>query len=147
MVDACPITGDQVDEGAGRIAAFFSLLVMALGAGFGWIWAVLALSVDFALRAAGQRRFSPLARLARLLRQLAGIKPRMVNAGPKRFAALIGVLFSVGVGSAQILHLRLLSLLVAGVLVGCAGLEAFFGYCVACRLYPYLRFLRREETI
>ena len=147
MVNACPISGDQVDEGAGRIAAFLSLLVMALSAGFAWPWAVLALGLDFGLRAAGQRRFSPIARLARLARQAAGIRPRMINAGPKRLAAFIGLLFCMGVFSSLVLHWRLLGLLLAGSLVGCAALEAAFGFCVACRLYPFLRFLRLEEAL
>ena len=49
MVQVCPISGDQVDERAGRIAAFFSLLLMVVAVGCGWRWAVLGLAAAAAV--------------------------------------------------------------------------------------------------
>lgn len=135
MTQACPISGDRVDERAGRIAALFSLLLAALFAWKGWAWAMLGLSADFALRALGLRRYSPVALLSRQLRQISGLEPRLINAGPKRFAALVGCAFTLAIAASLALHWRTTSLSLAGLLVLCAGLEAGLGFCIACVIY------------
>jgi len=139
---SCPIAPGFTDETAGRIAAFLSLGLLALAMGNGRVWAVLALAVDFALRATGRPAFSPVARAGGWLRQLAGLAERRVNAGPKRFAASVGFLFSVGIGLALLTGLRSLGLGLAAILGLCAGLEAFFGVCLACRIHPWLPWVR-----
>lgn len=139
---SCPIVPDLVDESAGRIAAFLSLGLLALAVGSGQGWAVLALAADFALRAAGRPPFSPVALAAGRLRRLAGLAERRINAGPKRFAATVGLLFSLGIGSALLAGLRPLGLALAAILGLCAGLEAFFGFCLACRIHPWLPWVR-----
>ena len=139
---SCPIVLDLVDESAGRIAAFLSLGLLALAVGSGRGWAVLALAADFALRAAGRATFSPVALAAGRLRRLAGLAERRINAGPKRFAASVGFLFSLGIGSALLAGLQPLGLALAAILGLCAGLEAFFGFCLACRIHPWLPWVR-----
>lgn len=135
---SCPIAPDLTDEAAGRIAAFLSLGLLALATGGGRAWGVLALAADFALRAAGRPALSPVARTAGWLRRLAGLAERRINAGPKRFAASVGFLFSLSVGLALLAGLRPLGLALAAILGTCAGLEAFFGFCLACRIHPWL---------
>jgi hypothetical protein len=139
---SCPIVPDLVDETAGRISAFLSLGVLALAVWRGWGWAVLALAADFALRASGCLAASPVARVAGILRRVAGLPERRINAGPKRFAASVGFLFSLGVGLALVTGLRPLGLGLAFVLGACAGLEAFFGFCLACQVHPWLPWVR-----
>jgi len=139
---SCPIAPDLTDESAGRIAAFLSLALLGLAVWQGWGWAVLALAGDFALRAVGRQVLSPMARAAGLLRRLAGLRERRINAGPKRFAASIGFLFSMGIGLALLAGLRPLGLGLALVLGVCAGLEAFFGFCLACQIHPWLPWIR-----
>jgi len=139
---SCPIAPDLVDETAGRIAACLSLALLALATWRGWGWAVLALAADFALRAAGRAAFSPVARAAGFLRRVTGLSERRINAGPKRFAASVGFLFSLGIGLALLAGLRPLGLGLALVLGACAGLEAFFGFCLACQIHPWLPWVR-----
>ena len=139
---SCPIVPDLVDETAGRIIAFLSLGLLALVVWRGWGWAVLALAGDFALRASGRPAFSPVARMAGALRRLTGLPARKINAGPKRFAASVGVLFSLGIGLALWTGFRNLGVGLALVLGFCAGLEAFFGFCLACQVHPWLPWIR-----
>jgi len=143
---SCPIVPDHTDETAGRIAAFLSLGLLALAMGGGRAWAILALAADFALRAAGRQAFSPVARVAGWLRRLAGLAERRINAGPKRFAASVGFLFSLGIGLALLTGLRPLGLALAAILGACAGLEAFFGFCLACQIHPWLPWVRAGAT-
>lgn len=139
---SCPVSRDLTDETAGRFAAFLSLAVVALAAGFGLGWVMLALAADFLLRASGRPVLSPVARSAGWLRRQAGLSERRINAGPKRFAASVGFLFSLGIGLAQLAGERGLSLGLAAVLGTCAGLEAVFGFCLACQIHPWLPWVR-----
>lgn len=142
MADVCPISGDQVDERAGRIAAFISLMGVLLFTWRGWPWPMLALSLDFGLRALGWRRFSPVAQASRGLRILSGLDAQMINAGPKRFAALVGALFTFGISACLLFQLHALGLTLTVILAVCAALEAFLGFCVGCRVYRWLPFSR-----
>ncbi|BDU69843.1 hypothetical protein GETHOR_19440 [Geothrix oryzae] len=135
---SCPIVPNLVDETAGRIAAGLSLGLLALAVGGGWAWMVLTLAADFAFRAAGRSAWSPVARLAGFLRRWADLPARTVNAGPKRFAASLGFLFSLGTGLAWLVGLRSLGHALAATLGLCAGLEAFLGVCLACQIHPWL---------
>ena len=134
---SCPVTPAVTDETAGRIAALLSLGFVAWFAWQGLGWAVLALAADFLLRA-GRPALSPVARAAGFLRRRMGLPGWSINAGPKRFAASVGFLFSLGIGLAFLAGLRPLGLALAVVLGTCAGLEAFFGFCLACRIHPWL---------
>ncbi|WP_291271001.1 DUF4395 domain-containing protein [Geothrix sp.] len=135
---SCPIVPDLGDETAGRIAAGLSLGLLALAAAGSWVWMILALAVDFALRATGRFAWSPVARLAGFLRRRAHLPARMINAGPKRFAAALGFLFSLGTGLAWLVGLRSLGHALAAILGLCAALEAFLGVCLACQIHPWL---------
>ena len=127
-----------MDGTAGRLGALLSMGLVLLAAWKGWGPLALALAADFALRAAGWPDLSPVARVAGLARRLAGLAPRLVNAGPKRFAASVGCLFSLGTALAMLAGARALGLGLAAVLATCAGLEAAFDFCLACRLHPWL---------
>jgi hypothetical protein len=128
-----------VDGTAGRIAAFLSLVVLlTLVAGHGLGLGYFALAADFGLRSLGYPVFSPVAQAAGLLRRALGLAGRKVNAGPKRFAALLGGLFSLGSGLALLSGFKSLGLGLAAILGVCAGLEAFFGFCLACQVYPWM---------
>ncbi|HEY3270077.1 MAG TPA: DUF4395 family protein [Geothrix sp.] len=80
--------------------------------------------------------------MAGFLRPLTGLPVRTINAGPKRFAASVGFLFSLGIWLALVAGMRSLGLGLALVLGACAGLEAFFGFCLACQIHPWLPWVR-----
>jgi len=154
MTELCPISGDLVDERATRIAAYFVVVFSVLLAWLAWqghpdarwgTWVALALAADFLLRALAWRRFSPIAQTARLLHHLSGLEPRRINSGPKRFAAVIGFLFSLAIFITALLHLKVAGLVLALILTFFAALESFFGFCVACRVYPFIHALRSSK--
>ena len=139
---SCPVAPELTDSAAGRIAAFLSLGFLGLLLWRGWGLVALALAADFGLRALGLPAFSLVARSAGFLRRLLGLPARLVNAGPKRFAASLGCLFSLSVAVALLAGFRSLGLGLGIVLGACAGLEAFFGFCLACQIHPWLALAR-----
>jgi mono/diheme cytochrome c family protein len=98
----------------------------------------LALGADFLLRALGYRKYSPLATVARTIVSALRLDRQTVNAAPKQFAAKIGVGFALTAAVLAFLGLTLAAQLVAAGLLGAAGLEAFLGYCVGCKIYALL---------
>lgn len=133
--ETCPISPEVVDDHAIRIGAGLTILVTAATLYFRSGWIALALGLDFALRSRGLAAASPVAQAAKALRKLSGLRPAPINAGPKRFAALVGAVFSLVIAAALFLHLIGVALAAAAVLILCAALEAFLGYCVGCKVY------------
>jgi hypothetical protein len=96
------------------------------------------LAVDFGLRGFGLRRLSPVGRLADLIRVTLGIPAVKVNAGPKQFAAKIGLVFSLLVAIGLAIGLPVGAWIVGGGLAVCAALEGLCGLCVGCRIYQFI---------
>jgi hypothetical protein len=139
MGESCPISHEVVEERSTRIGAGLTLLVVAVSVWYGRFWIPLALAVDFALRSRGRVAFSPIAQASKGLRKVFRIRAVPINAGPKRFAALVGAVFSLGIAVGLRLNLPWLALGAAAVLVPCAALEAFLGFCVGCKVYNLLQ--------
>ncbi len=103
-----------------------------------WMTAVIA--YGFAARVATGPTLSPLAQIVtRWVTPRLGVAARPVPGPPKRFAQLIGLIFSL---AAAILALALdqvtAAYIVLGVLVCAASLEAFVGLCLGCRAFAVL---------
>jgi hypothetical protein len=142
---SCPISGNQRDNNTVRVVAGFvfaiagsallvALLVSAQTAAI--ITGVLAL--DFIIRAFIKPKYSPLATLAR--GTVSGLKlpKKMVDNAPKVFAARIGVVFSVVATILFAVKLLYAGIVVLAILLLCAALESFFGFCLGCWMYALL---------
>jgi len=134
----CPIAGYRIDEKAARVVAGFVLLGTLLGlflpaAGARGVFLFLAL--DFATRGFSRPRWSPLGRLAGLILRALSIAAAPVDAGPKRFAARIGLAFSLSLLALAGTAAPTATFFVGGVLAFCAALESFVGVCLGCRAW------------
>lgn len=134
----CPIAGYKIDESAARWVAGF--VVAAVGASLfatesfrPWIFAFLVL--DFGVRAFSRPRWSPFGRLAGFALKALRVPPRVVDAGPKRFAARIGLGFSAALLLLVPAQSESATRAVAGLLAICAFLEASVGFCLGCAIY------------
>jgi hypothetical protein len=131
---------DTVDERAARVVAGGVVAMTATSLLTDQPWLLAPVATGFAARVLSGPRFSPLGRLATQV-----IVPRMpgpdrpVAGAPKRLAQGMGLAMSatslvlaVGLGR------RRAARVVAGLLIGAAGLESFAGICLACKLFPLL---------
>jgi hypothetical protein len=147
----CPIAGYKIDELGARWVAGFVVLA-ALGALLLPVAAALLirlfLALDFSARAFSKPRLSPLARLAGIVLAMTKSPPRLVDAGPKRFAARIGLAFSLAMLASSAFSASELTLWFSLVLAFCASLESFLGFCLGCWMYTGWYALRgRLETV
>jgi hypothetical protein len=134
----CPISDKRIDEHVARLNGGFTVLFLALFVLTGSVLPILFLFADFALRSGNYSRFSPLAYLSRNVAKSLSLKPLLINAGPKIFAARIGVVFNLAIMLSYFSGLNNLSIILTGVFGACAFLESAFGYCVACQIYPFV---------
>jgi hypothetical protein len=105
------------------------------------------LLVDFLLRGFEVPQYSPLAIISKNATQLLALKPKLINSGPKLFAARVGVLFSSLILISTLFGLKTLAITFAGIFGVCAFLEAAFGFCVACQIYPFIYRLFYESKL
>lgn len=138
MVTQCSYTGVSVDENVARFTALFTVALVSVAVVTGQVWIYALLGVDFALRSRIRGRRSLLGFLARRVVRALGIAPAPTDAGPKAFAAKIGLLFSVGALVLGLLGQPMAAAAVALTLGVCAALEALVGFCVGCLMYSVL---------
>src|SRR5690606_26217525 len=92
----------------------------------------------FALRSGSLSRYSAFSFLSRNIVKSLHIKPDMINAGPKIFAARIGLVFNFAIIISFLFGLSNLVYVVTGIFAICAFLESVLGICIACQIYPFV---------
>jgi len=130
---------DPVDEVSARLVAagVIAQCVVILS---GMTWLIAPLAYGFAARVATGPTLSPLGQVAtRVVRPRLAVTPRPVPGPPKRFAQGIGAVLSL---TAAVLHfafgLTAPALVAVAAILAAAGLEAFLGVCLGCRLFARL---------
>jgi hypothetical protein len=138
----CPISNNQINERVARINAAFTVLLLLLFGSAGQWFIPAFLAADFFMRSGNLSRFSPVGYSSRNIVKLLSLEELLINAGPKIFAARIGFIFSLLILFASLAELNTIAFGFAIVLGLFSFLEAAFGICVACKIYPFLhRFL------
>lgn len=139
MQAVCPITEKRIDEKVARLNALFTVAMVMMYFLFGFWPVMLFMAIDFFIRGFVDSKYSPVCQMNKWNAKGLGISPKIVNAGPKIFAAQVGFVLTFVSSLAyffNILDLTSALMIMLGVF---SFLEAAFGICVACKLYPFLR--------
>jgi hypothetical protein len=131
---------NPVNEVSARIVATGVVLMSVATIAFRQDWILVLLAYGFLARVATGPTLSPLGQLAtRVITPRLQVAPRPVPGAPKRFAQGIGAVLTVaaviarfGFGSRGVAYGLL------GLLIVAAGLEAFVGLCLGCRIFAVL---------
>lgn len=134
----CPISNKKINERIARSNAILTVFLLGLYVLTANVFIIVFLLLDFFLRSAELSKFSPLAFVSGYIARMLKFKPKLVNAGPKIFAARIGVLFNAGILLAILFGSNTLALTLTAVFGTCAFLEGAFAFCVACQIYPFV---------
>jgi len=142
----CPVSGEKINENVARIAAFITIVITIIALLFKLPVLLIALGADFALRAFTSGTYSPVKQVSKQFFRLSGLSEKIADAAPKQFAAGIGFVFSIAIAVFQFTHYYILADATAFVLLFCAALEAFVGYCLGCTVYTYavIPFLKKQ---
>lgn len=134
----CPISDKKINEKVARLNGAFTVLLLLIF-GFTGQWFILAfLAADFLTRSGNLSRYSPVGFSSRKIVKILSLEELLINAGPKLFAARIGLVFSVIILLAFVTGMHLTALVFSSVLGVFSFLEAAFGICVACKIYPFI---------
>ena len=134
----CPISDKTIDENIARCNAVFTVALLIVFAFTQNIIPLLFLAVDFLMRAADLSSFSLLRISSQGLVRYLSLKKNPINAGPKLFAARLGFIMVFATTIAVILNYGSLALVLAAMLGLLSFLEASIGFCLACKIYPFL---------
>ncbi len=126
----------RVNENVVRFTGVFVFVLTAITMLTQAWWITAYLVVDFFFRAFTSVK-PPLALLGNYIAQQLKLEPKWIFAPPKKFAAGVGVGFSVAVTLLLLTGNTTAAMAVAGVLLLCAGLEGFLGICVGCYVYDW----------
>lgn len=133
----CPISYHKINENVARLNGLFTVILLAVFLVTSNVLPVLFLLVDFLLRGIERSSWSPLAIVSKFILSKLKVAPHLINAGPKIFAARIGLLFSLLISISVVFNLEIGAIVLAFVFGSCAFMEAAFNYCVACKFYPF----------
>jgi hypothetical protein len=130
---------NPANDTSARIVAggVVAMAIVFLITGSGWV--LIPLTYGFIARVLTGPKLSPLGQLAvKVITPRIKAQHKLVAGPPKRFAQGVGTVFTV---TASILYLTdnlTASRIVIAMLVGAAGLESFFGYCLGCKMFAIL---------
>lgn len=131
----CPISLKQTNTCAARINAGLAVLLVLISIFWINIWIPLFLTLDFFVLG-----FLEKTSLRSLIAKKVSKKlkaGKMVNAGPKLFAAKIGFWASLIITACAVLDWTAAYYFVAGILSAAAGAEAVFEFCLGCKIFPH----------
>ena len=133
----CPISPLRVGETTARLTGLLAAALIGVYALTGAGPIMLALAIDYGVRAGSRWRHSPLSWLAARLVGALRLPNRPIDKAPKMFAARVGMLFALA-SSMLVLLDPPTSLVVALTLLGFALLEALLNICIGCLVYTYV---------
>ncbi len=142
----CPINNKKADENVARSNAAFTVLFLVIFQLSANPLIILFLLADFLLRGFDLAAYSPLAFVSKKVMSVLSLKPKIINAGPKFFAAKIGAVFSLSILVSALLGFNQLAFVFSAVFGVCAFLEVAIGFCLACKIYPYTHQLTHFAT-
>lgn len=138
MNGMCPISVRLADEKVAQMNAALAVLSLLFFLFTPYRWVILLLAVDFFIRGFFDPAYSFYSTASKTFLRIFHTEPSMINAGPKIFAAKVGFAFCCMVLLCYLFDCRILGLVVGSLFALCAALEASFGFCVACKIYPLI---------
>lgn len=134
----CPISDKRINERVARVNAAFTVFLLVLFVLTGSVFLILFLTFDFLLRATSYSKFSLVGISSKNIVRYLPFDIHLINAGPKIFATRIGLVLSSLIFLANLADIGWLAFGIAGILGLFSFLEAAFGICVACEIYPVI---------
>ncbi|MCJ7765058.1 MAG: DUF4395 domain-containing protein [Thiovulaceae bacterium] len=135
MAQSCPLAFRQIDGTLTRLNALSVFLLLLLFLVVPSPLILLFVGLDFIIRLYGNKRFSPVFRLSKILKKIFGLRSEMTDAGAKRLAAHFGLFFAMAALASSLAGFALLMYLTVAIFLFCLALELLFAYCIGCKIY------------
>lgn len=137
MAHICPIDGTRINEPTVRVVAFLVVITTIVGIVFQSPVIFLLLTADFLIRGFYNKQWSVFRSIGVRITDALDFKPKLIDAGGKKFAAKIGFFITASLTISSIFEWYIALTVLGAVLIFFATLESAFAYCVGCKLYPF----------
>ncbi len=135
MSYACPISFEKIDSNVSRINSLFvSSLVLTYLFTFN-IVIVYFLLFEFGMRLFCKKEVTIIYRVSKSIKNLFKLEDKFSDSGAKRLAGYFALLFLLMLVAGNNLSLYIFSMVVGLVFLTCSLLDAFFNFCVGCKIY------------
>ena len=142
LTQTCPISFNRVDANFIRIIATQVISISLLLIFTQELIFALILLFDFSVRILNLKQLSILAYVAQFIIKYFKIEAELCDEAPKRFALYLGIIIIALFTLLYFFQLNILASLLVSILLLCAFLEATFDYCVGCKIYHLLQYIR-----
>ena len=142
MTQSCPISFHRIDAHIVRIIAFQVITLAFLLLWTHHIIFALILLFDFLVRTLNLKQLSPLLNISKFIVYSLQLKPKLCDEAPKRFALYLGLIIITFFTILLFFKFFLFAVIMISILILCASLEATFDYCIGCKIYHYLKFIK-----
>lgn len=129
----------KIDEHIVRLNAFFTMAILLVFLFTPLKWIIYFITGDFLIRGFFSAKISPLVIMNKSILKLIRMKPLPINATSKKFAAKLMFLFLLLSSLLTLLNYQSIAKIIVMIIVFFTFLEAFFGVCLACKIYPLVR--------
>ncbi|WP_420644481.1 DUF4395 domain-containing protein [Candidatus Leptofilum sp.] len=133
----CPISTQRINRHVVRITGLMMASMIALFLFTGNIGFIIAIVVDYFIRAFTELPYSPFSWLAMQIVRSFNLPSKQIDKAPKIFAARVGWLFAVGTAVLYFISPSA-SMIIGATLMVFALLESILDFCVGCVVYTYI---------
>jgi hypothetical protein len=134
----CPVSDKRINERVARTNGGLTVLLLVVFGVTQSIIPVVFLALDFLIRSTDYSKYSLVAISSKSIVRYLALNENFINAGPKIFAARIGFVLSSLIVLSFACNAYLPAMALAGILGLFSFLEAVFGLCIACEIYPFV---------
>ncbi|CAA6822884.1 MAG: Unknown protein [uncultured Sulfurovum sp.] len=145
MTQTCPISFNRVDANFVRIIAAQVISIALLLIFTQELIFALILLIDFSVRILNLKQLSILAYVAKFIIKYFNIEAQPCDEAPKRFALYVGVVIIALFTVLYLFQFNIMASILVSILLLCAFLEATFDYCVGCKVYHLLQYIRPKD--
>ena len=132
---SCPVSAERVNENVIRIIAALVVVIAIYSVLYLNFYAIVFLTVDFAIRAFTSSKFSLLKFIALKIANGLSITNKPTDLAPKKFAATLGFIFCTVISFCYFLKFFYAVIALTIVMFVFAVLESVFAICVGCYVY------------
>lgn len=135
MSYACPMSFKLIDSNVSRLNSLFVSLLVMLYLSSSELAILLYLVYDFSMRLYYKKRYSLIHVTSSYIISFFRIEPKNIDSGAKRLAGAFGLLFVILLVMFHLLDWYLPLVATALIFLSCSLLDAFFNYCIGCKIY------------
>lgn len=133
----CPISSERISRHVVRLTGLMMATMIALYLLTGSVVFIIAIVIDYFIRAFTELPYSPFSWVAMQIVRQAGWATSHIDKAPKIFAARVGWMFAAGTAVLYFISPPA-SMVVGTALMTFALLESVFDFCVGCVVYTYV---------